>query len=213
MSRKATEEFRKKLKDFTKPAACGRSYVLVHSLREYIRDKKFQRCERLINEAFSKRTFDRDRLHGIQRALLVFSILIEIEYEEYIDLFLRHNVFDSNLHSQKKEDIQHCLEKNDVAVAGIIAEQFDKLRWKYCPVEFDLDMGYDLPFDRILPLHRRTLINDKGATANIFKIEIAEEFVQPKLRAKVPHSKSNVPDPSIKQHVSVVIAVASRSFY
>jgi hypothetical protein len=201
-----SEEFRQKLKELTRKAACGRQYVLVHSLKAWLNDKKHNRVDRLIGEAFSGNRFDRDltSFFGIDKALLVFSILIDIDCAQYIDKLLREGIFDGNLHLEGlKDKIQDCLKRNHVESPDIIASNFDCKRWSFCPVEFTPRMAHSLPRERVLPIHFRELINDKGATANIWRIEVPEEFVHAALQACVPHSKTKPRDASLKQFVGL----------
>ena len=205
MAPSLSEEFRQKLKELTRKAACGRQYVLVHSLKAWLNDKKHNRVTHLIGEAFSSHRFSRDltSLPGIENALLVFSILIDIDCAQYIDKLLRNDIVDSSLHSTDlKSRIQDCLERNNVESPDIIASNFDCKRWSFCPVEFTARISHVLPRERVLPIHLRELINDKGATADLWRIDVPEEFVHEDLQASVSHSKSRAKDPSLKQFVS-----------
>jgi hypothetical protein len=204
MTPKLSEEFRKKLKELTRTAACGRQYVLVHSLKAWLNDKKHSRVTGLVIEAFSGSRFSKDctSIPGIENALLVFSILIDIDCAQHIDKLLRSNIVDSSLPSLNLKDIQTCLERNNVESPDIIAGNFDCKRWSFCPVEFSPRMAHVLPRERVLPIHLRELINDKGATADLWRIDVPEEFVHEDLRKCVAHSKSSSKDPSLKQFVS-----------
>jgi hypothetical protein len=200
MSILASQRFRQRLNELTRTAACGRKYVLVHSLKDYVRKHKSS----LIEEAYSTNFFPRGSLDRIDQALLVFSILLETGYERYIEIFLRRDILDSSLWGPSlKEHIRDFLEKNTIDSASDIADKFEKCRWKYCPLEFNLGISRDIKCDVVLPIVRRKLINDKGATADLWKIDVPEEFVDGKLRSAVPHSRSNHVDPELKQYVRI----------
>jgi hypothetical protein len=93
MAQKASDEFRKKLRELTKKAACGRQYVLIHSLKAWMNQAGHK--EELIGEAYSDSRFSKETLYKIDEALLVFSILLELKCERYIECFLRNNILDS----------------------------------------------------------------------------------------------------------------------
>jgi hypothetical protein len=70
------------------------------------------------------------------------------------------------------------------------------MQWRFCPAMFDLHMTNEYVKFRIIPIHRRHTINNKGGTARLWQIAVHEEFVSQELRQVVSKSKSKeeVPD-------------------
>lgn len=75
------------------------------------------------------------------------------------------------------------------------ATDFDNIQWRFCPAQFDLDMGREFWKNRILPICSRQPINlTKGGTAKLWQIAVLEEFVGKELREVV---KNSVYDPKV----------------
>jgi hypothetical protein len=104
------------------------------------------------------------------------------------------------------DSVKDCLDRSEVVSAGHIADQFERLRWRFCPVEFGVGMGRDLCSEMILAIQKREQINSKGATADLWRIDVPEEFVHSDLESVVPHSRSKTKDPDLGMHVSSLAA-------
>mgnify|MGYP001581328653 FL=1 len=84
--------------------------------------------------------------------------------------------------------------KISMSNADELVDGFDKLQWKFCPAIFEMGMGREFQENEILPFCKKEKINEKGATAELWQIEIPEEFVGPKLRAVVKDGKYDDPN-------------------
>lgn len=208
----AIADFRAARKKYTQEAACGRNYVLVKKLKLWLEsngtDGRSQ-ASHLLEFAYRERSHHRpvlpitreklsDRHNG---CLLVFCILLELDRGHLIDQFLRRDICDNrlpiNLHSlQEKAATMGISDSN----ANALANGFNNLQWQFCPTTFELRMGRKLVVDHILPFHKKKKINDKGATAQLWQIEVAEEFVDFNLaRAVAKDGGYNDPEDDIGQ--------------
>jgi hypothetical protein len=197
----ALTDFKSVLRACTVHGVCGRPYVLVTKLTEWMRsDSGFgtAQVERLLLAAYRHRGepgLPPTKEHicsGERSCLLVFSILLEIGWSDLVDRFRRKNIVDGQLPmdllrlrrmigEMELGDAQHHAES--------IAVEFDQVQWSFCPVKFHLHSEADFNTKRIVPICRKEEINTKGATANIWQVAIQEEFVEPQLREAVPSAR------------------------
>ncbi|KFZ05322.1 hypothetical protein V501_08467 [Pseudogymnoascus sp. VKM F-4519 (FW-2642)] len=212
----AIADFRAARKKYTQKAACGRNYVLVKKLKLWLEsngtDGRSQ-ASHLLDFAYRKRSRHRpvlpitrdvlsDKRNG---CLLVFCILLELDCGHLIDEFWRQDICDKhlpiNLHSLQ--------EKAATMVTGdsnSLANGFNNLQWQFCPTTFELRRGRKLVVEHILPFYKKEKINDKGATAQLWQIEVAEEFVDRNLaRAVAKDGDYNDPNDDIGQRYHFAI--------
>jgi hypothetical protein len=186
-------EFKDVLSDATVTGLCGRRYVRVTKLIEWMEsDAELSRVEILLDYAYPNRRTPQPPLgaeeicKGQDSCALVFSILLELGHGELIDLFEKRGLRDSRLPISLAE----LKEK-----APAIAEAFNRKQWAFCPANFDYRYSSQVYHrDRIIPICRQLQINDKGGTAQLWQIVVREEFVKPKLRKRVPKSKFTDPE-------------------
>jgi hypothetical protein len=191
--------FKEKLaKDFTRISVCGRPYVFVESLQTWLRSAasaELRQIDILLFAVYPRPGWAPIKASQIsderECSLLIFSILLELDCGKSIDALHRKGVFDSYLSSDstKSEPIRNILTENKVDNAAQIAEKFESLRWRYCPAKFELGMARDFGTNRILPIHKRQAINEKGGTAQVWEIVVPEEFVSPELAKTVSSTK------------------------
>ncbi|OBT55671.1 hypothetical protein VE04_06921 [Pseudogymnoascus sp. 24MN13] len=186
----AIADFRAARKKYTQKAACGRNYVLVKKLKLWLEsngtDGRSQ-ASRLLDFAYRKRSRHRPVLPITREilcdshngCLLVFCILLELDRGHLIDEFLRQDLCDKylpiNLHS-----LQEKAATMVTSDSKSLANGFNNLQWQFCPVTFDMRRR-KFGADFILPYHKKDKINDKGATAQLWQVEVLEEFVGPYL--------------------------------
>lgn len=200
----ATTEFCNRLEAFTLEALHRRHFVLTITLQQWLRstvpNTTYSQIEGLLQEAYHDRREIKPSLpvtsESVSRdSLLVFSILLEIGYGHLIDRFRDHSFVDRNLpiHDAKLRSWLQTEEIADFDKADrdTVANLFDKAQWKFCAPHFHLDDAFTYPHQRILPIHRRKRINDKGGTAQLWEIEVPEEFVGESLKPQVENSCYN----------------------
>ena len=192
-------EFKAKLRESTTTAVCGREFVFVQKLTEWLRSEAGNggyQSSRLLAAAYPDKdqTFwpiTREELSdGSECCLLIFSILIELGCGTLIDEFSRREKFDRDLPIDLvwlKDNLEEMRPQNGDADA--LADQFNTIQWKFCPAKFDLNMSRTFIQNRIVPICRKEAINEKGGTAQLFQIEIPEEFVGRRLREVVKSSR------------------------
>ena len=184
-------EFKDVLRDCTVEALCGRSCIRVAKLTRWLESDAqpgVSRVEILLDYAYRKSTSPTPPLRsddvckGEDSCALVFSILLELDQGELIDLFENRGLCDKRLPiplSDLKDLKDHGFS---------YAEEFNRKQWAFCPAYFDYH-SRNYHKDRIIPICKREEISDKGGTARLWQIAVQEEFVKQSLREKVPNSK------------------------
>ena len=202
----SVRDFNAKLQSYTREAVCGRPYVLVAKLTQWLRSKVDSpagttQVTRLLFAAYRE-----SHSPGLpitpetcsvkdSSCLLVFSILLVIGRGNLIDTFHRHDIVDTHL-PIPQYTLRERLHK--VCHVDQLAESFNEVQWRFCPAKFELHVGYTYPIHKIIPICRKCEINDKGRNAKLWQIEIQEEFIGPQLKEAVSNSKYNV-GPSLNE--------------
>lgn len=184
-------EFKEVLRDCTVEAVCGRPCIQVSKLIRWLESDAqpgVSRVEILLDYAYRNRRSPTPPLRaddvckGEDSCALVFSILLELDHGELIDLFENRGLCDKRLPIPLSD-------LKDLRDHGFpYAEDFNRKQWAFCPANFDYH-SRNYHSDRIIPICKREEINDKGGTARLWQIAVQEEFVKPNLRDRVPNSK------------------------
>ncbi|KAL8772818.1 MAG: hypothetical protein Q9209_002163 [Squamulea sp. 1 TL-2023] len=191
-------ELKAKIGACTMEAVCGRSYVLVAELTQWLRsrihsDKSTTQVGRLLMTAYpdqilpssTEQLWEKDNC-----SLLVFCILLLIGKGHLIDDFRRHDILDKHLpipHQQLRTKLQDFRIPDAIRLAA----DFDEKQWPFCPAKFDLHSGQEYNEHKILPICKKVKINEKGGTAQLWQIEVKEEFVGHRLKEAVAFSRYN----------------------
>ena len=205
-------EFKAKVQSYTKPAVCGRSYVLVSKLIQWLRSPvnagtETTQISRLLFAAFRDRRFlpiaPETCSIGDRSCLLVFSVLLEIGFGHLVHAFQRLDIIDKHLPTSLLTLREKLYDRKDIPDGDKLATVFDQAQWRFCPAKFELHVGEDFVEHRILPICKKDKINNKGGTAKLWQIEVQEEFIGPKLKDAVSNSRFNVgPSPQEEDWVS-----------
>jgi hypothetical protein len=184
-------EFKEVLRGCTVEALCRRPYIRVVELIKWLESDAqpgVSRVEILLDYAYRNRRSPAlplradDVCKGEESCALVFSILLELDHGEFIDIFENQDLCDKKLPIPLSD-------LKDLKDRGFpYAEEFNKKQWAFCPANFDYH-SRNYHSDRILPICKREQISDKGGTARLWQIAVQEEFVKPNLKEKVPNSK------------------------
>lgn len=180
-------EFTGKLDEYTRKAACGRDFMLVDRLHDWLRSPvggEGTHADRLLHRvAYSDRRLPgvpitSDKLKpGDDCCLLVFCILQRIGRGDLINVFSRKGKVDRLLPIPR-----HDLEAiaNDVHDADL-SSAFFELQHRFRPARFNLHGTTDWDEDMVVPIYRKIPIK-AGGTAELWQIDIPEEFVGQTLR-------------------------------
>lgn len=194
-----------------KSAACGRDYILVKKLTLWLESKASPgvdgatQTSRLLEFAYRKLSPDKpghpitlESLSiGHNRCLLVFCILLELGQGDLIHLFQRRNGIDRRLPIPLLS-LREIAKDIGVINPDELADGFNNLQWRFCPAIIEKDMGRDFKENEILPFCHKEKINDKGGTAQLWQIEVPEEFVGPELAEAISEGgKYNNPNDDI----------------
>jgi hypothetical protein len=125
--------------------------------------------------------------------ILTFSILLELGRGDLVHWFWRWERGDKQL---PIDLVSLRAIFRDMQTPNWVqyAEAFNDVQWKYCAPKLDLNNGRQYPEQRIMPFRRKKQINKKGGTAQLWQIEVLEEFVEPKLREAVTKSRYDLGD-------------------
>ena len=193
------------LRDCTVQAACGRHYVRVTKLRQWMKsqvgsDRHTTQASRLLDFAYRNRespglpVLVEQVSHGEESCLIVFSILLELGFGGLVHHFSRLEIVDKHLpidlltlHARLGE-----MELDSVDRRKLEAD-FERNQWRFCAAKFELGAGRQYFKNRIIPICRKKTINDKGGTAKLWEIEVQEEFVGKTLRDVVWKSRYDDP--------------------
>ena len=189
------EQYTSKLDEYTRRAACGRHFVLVNRLQDWLRspvEGDATYADRLLQCAYSNRPspgipMTSDKLKpGDDCCLLVFCILQKIGRGHLIDVFSRKDKIDRSLPISQK-DLKAIAD--DVNDADLLCK-FSKLQHRFRPARFNLHGRIEWDEDMVVPIYRKYSIK-KGGTAQLWQIDIPEEFVGQTLRDVSSGSRFN----------------------
>jgi hypothetical protein len=202
LDQSAMHDFNTMLAACTYPAVCSREYILPSKLTDWLKSETSYgpgttQVARLLRYAYYKKSsvglpVREDRIHsGPKPSLLVFSILLKIGCGHLLHHWRQKDIVDQSL-PIPLYSLQKLVERMDIPNVDKddITNNFDRAQWRFCPAKFEL--GDDIDYinkDRIIPICRKKLINDKGGTAELFQIAVQEEFVGKRLREAVSSSR------------------------
>ena len=215
------EEFRGKLDEYTRTAVCGRQFVLVEKLQDWLRSPVkdvnhvgVSQAERLLRVAYSNGQFSpvtRDVFRsGAGCCLLVFSILQIIGSGSAINVFCRGRKVDHSL-PLPRDTLQEVFRAAGIHDQELPNKFFDQ-QHRFTPARFDLYGGHDWSEDTVIPIYQRNPIK-KGGTAEIYQIDVPEEFVGLNLRDVCAGSRFNAGSDESPDWVSCLLPCLSQASY
>ena len=195
---RAFSDFRAQLGQCTQTAVCGRNFVRITKLKEWLQSDSpipgKSHLELLLpKDPVSPQPLVTGDMLIARNALVTFSILLQLEHTEHIEIFLDAGFVDARLPINLSE-LRTDLQEAQIADAENVSRSFAREQWRFCPAVFELDAMERYRQERILPIVRHSIINNKGGTAKLWKIEVLEEFVGESLRPLVARSKFKVND-------------------
>ncbi len=200
----AIVDFWAELDKCTTEAFCGRRYIRISKWTSWFRSKvtaggyETTQASRLLKAAYKHidtpaPPMDIEHLcDSKDGCLLIFSILLELGRGDLIDAFWRLEKLDKQL-PMDLFSLKSLFKSIGIPTSDQLAIDFDEQQWKYCAAKLDLHGGRQYPENRIMPFRRRLKINSKGGTAQLWQIEVLEEFVEPRLRKAVETSRYDDP--------------------
>ena len=187
------QEFQHKVQECTKKAACGRPFVLVGKLQDWLRSPvepgvKTTHAERLLDVAYPSRASRGLRLpispHQFQPGddccLLVFCILQRIGCGAAISQVSEWGNVDKLL-PLRRDAVDEMFEKANIMDIHLRSSFFEQ-QYLFCPARFDLRRTQKWAEERVVPICEKNLITSKGGTAKLYQIAVPEEFVGASLR-------------------------------
>ena len=194
----ALAKFHEQLQRCTLTAYCGREFILITKLKQWLK------CDSPIpgktwlglllpTEPTQLEPSVSERMLTHSNALITFCILLNLSRTKYLETFIRVNFVDSKLPIYLSA-LRSELNDAQIDEAEFLAESFAKEQWKFCPATFELEGTDNYIQNWILPITNYEPINEKGGTADLWQIEVPEDFVGETLRAEVPRSRYKGPD-------------------
>ena len=186
---KTFQKFNDKLTECTRVAVCGRPFVLVGKLQDWLRSQAtpdFTHIQLQVGSAYQTRSrpnlpFGLDIFDpGDECCLLIFCILRTIGHGNLIHLFAEEG----------KSDVQLPLSPADVgsifrtANASDLAAKFCEEQHRFKPAKFKFRNHAKWNQDVVIPIYSKTPINE-GGTAHLWLIDVPEEFVEESLRIQL----------------------------
>lgn len=177
----------------------NREFALVDTLTNRLREKPrsgskslLQRL--LVDSKLSYHTMPPDlSLKQLERYLRVFYILVDLGCPNLIHLFGERGLDDRRL-PMKLATIQE-IEVDATLVGADFHDQFFKQQYFWCPMTFAFDEG-QIRGNQIVPIcSREEITTQRGGNvlshsgATLWKIEVPEEYVAPRIREKVPEAR------------------------
>ena len=189
-------EFISKLDEYTRKAACGRHFILVDRLQDWLRSpiggEATYASRLLYRVAYSNRhkpgpPITSDKFSpGDDCCLLVFAILQKLGRGHLIDVFSRKKRVDKLL-PIPRDDLDAI--ENDGHHPGLASEFFE-LQHSFRPAGFNLRDRNEWDEDKVVPIYRKVPIK-RGGTAELWQIEVPEEYVGHALRDMASGSRFN----------------------
>ncbi|KAI1089040.1 hypothetical protein F5B19DRAFT_468927 [Rostrohypoxylon terebratum] len=185
-------------KQWKSKAYCGREYYRTAEIVRWMlrRDPAQPRSnvELLLTEAYYqsgslRHPSSEEISDGEERCLVVFAILLELNYGHLIDIFQRWKIIDKRLPmhdgSFTRTHLEIKLKESGIENAKSLSECFLEKAWLYCPcrVEFGMNDAFlDPDHGRwIMPFCKRQPINVRGGAAQVWEVAIQESLVDRKL--------------------------------
>ena len=189
------DELRRKTKECTVKAVCGRYYVRAEALKSWMREE----LQRLIDYVYKddyRKPFEVADIDGRShwQYLLVWATLLNIEtgdYGKHIESFRTHRIDDRKI-PVKVTELREIFERNnsDASLVAHLCKEFGEQQWRYRAVQFERNMNANCLEQEILPICKKAKIK-AGGSAEVWQIAVQEEFVDDRLRKAVcnnPHA-------------------------
>ena len=184
-------DYESKLKEYTATAVCGRDFVFVEKLKDWMKSG----LGSLIRAAYQDHSQDifpprPERIYtDYDCCLVVFCILLDINEGHLVRRFQRE-VTDKKLPIDLKSLENILTRMQCFSNAKELANKFYKAQWRFCPAKFEFTVGQDYRDEnQIIPICGKKVINKKGLTADLSMIMVPEEFVGQNLRNIVKDSR------------------------
>ncbi|KAI0451728.1 hypothetical protein F5B21DRAFT_506921 [Xylaria acuta] len=192
---------------WTGEAVGGRKYVRTRRMIEWMRESESNRATAngglLLDDVYGAPHKHSSKFPPVDwkqlsndNCIILFGLLTILGYGHLIDVLQRHSIQD---YLRKSGEIieQNMLKDHFESPTGLqkFMDDFERRRWEFSPVKFDLRMDIILEDRRcVLPFCRRQRINLKGGTAKLYEVAVEEDFVQESLRVAIQGSTYNDPD-------------------
>ncbi len=192
------EEFWYRLDLCTETAVCGRQFVLVEKLQAWLRSScstVATYADRLLRVAYRNRpnsnfqpvTSDIFK-PGYNCCLLVFCILQLLKCGSAIQTFSVCQKVDRLL-PMRQETINEMFRNADIHDQDIPSKFFE-LQYRFTPAKFELHTTNRWDRHTVIPIQEKNPIKE-GGTAQLYQIDIPEEFVGEAMRRVCAGSRFN----------------------
>jgi hypothetical protein len=112
--------------------------------------------------------------------LRILSLLIKQGRDHLIDLFYEANIYDRYLtRGENDQDLREKLVgvERHAEVETIIGD-FNREKWKWCPLNLTLDMDENLQGTKVIPpFCLKIKLSEKGGTASIYWVAVQKDLI------------------------------------
>ncbi|OTB00362.1 hypothetical protein M426DRAFT_236804 [Hypoxylon sp. CI-4A] len=198
--------FRHKLaKEWKSRAYSGREYYhgteIVNWMLRTDMNKPATNAGLLLTEVYLQKSYDLQYnpskiSNEENRCLVVFALLLELEYGHLIDVFQRYDIIDKKLPKRDMSENKADFQKAGVQVPADFWIRFEELMWQYFPCPLKLEMSsvfLDPNHGRwVMPFCKRQRVNEKGGTAQVWEVAVQEAHVPRRLAKAVSSYQDHV---------------------
>lgn len=202
--------------EWKRKASCGRYYYDTSKLEAWMNITEtgcgLSNAARLLNEVYSDSTSRNDGfrpssrliLTGPDSSLLVFGILLDLGYGQYVDIFHKAEIVDRKLedahffYANLKDELSRIkIRRNDgfsgtgnLSIVDKIVDDFDQARWPFCParIKHQGSAKFHNKGHWILPFCKRKRVN-AGGTAEVWQVSIREDDVPQDMKEAISRFK------------------------
>ena len=208
-------DYKQYVRDSEVTGVCGRTFIRTERLKKWMEPHKSD----LLTQAYrGQNPWETPKINQIwnetDEAWLVFALLLELDRGDLIHLFLRHNFRNLPIRQGQEELCKTLIHYADIPQLDpqdceSIVKHIDRRQYAFCPVRFKLRHDQYCIDRQIVPIHYKEKINTKGVTANVWQVEILEEFLESDLREVLKRARyfsDDVPDGPVSSSPSLICA-------
>lgn len=178
----------------------GQQFVLADQLRKWLvtppERNQPTNVHTLLEAVYKEATItplDTKRIvQGHSQCLFTFCILLEMNHANLIHIFYQNSIVDAILPLDEralqvkiKNALSHIVKQDEATQqAQVLAQDFNKLQWKYFPARFEYGEGKGYGPPMVFPFIDRHLIADKGGTSKVYEVAVPVSFLDKDLRSR-----------------------------
>lgn len=194
-------ELKEKVTQLTLRAACQREFVLVESLKKWLCESNEDgtgptRVISILEEVFGKEEAQYESTEGMKKHLLLLVLLIQLEQPRLLRIFRRKNITDRSLFQATLSavEVNKHISSGNISDSqkeknAAFAEEFDRERWRFCPMVFETTADEQEADERIVPIIEKEQISKGSGFSTIWAVTMPKEFIAEAIAEEIQHSE------------------------